>query len=70
MSVQLHNYKKPINTSCEQNFEAGYSDLFQRCEVLSMAVLLNIRVFGEVTTSLWGLLVPGISKALRFKDTA
>jgi len=53
MAVQHHNYKKPINTSCEQNFEVGYSDLFQRFEVLSVVALLNIQVFGGATTSLW-----------------
>jgi hypothetical protein len=53
MAVQHQNYKKPINTSCEQNVEAGYSDLFQRFEVLSVVAMLNIQVFRDVTTSLW-----------------
>jgi hypothetical protein len=53
MAVQHHIYNKPINISCEQNFQAGYSDLLQRFEFLSVVVLLNIQVFGDVTTSLW-----------------
>lgn len=53
LCAQHHNYKKPINTSCEQNSEAGYSDLFQRFEVLSVVASLNIQVLGGVTTSLW-----------------
>ena len=54
MAVQNHNYKKAINTSWEQNFEAGYSDLFQRFEFLSVVALQNIHVFGDVTTGVWG----------------
>lgn len=69
MAVQHHNYKKPIITSREQNFEAGYIDLFQRFAVLSVVTLLNIKVFGDVTTSFW-VTSSGMSKALRFKDTA
>jgi len=53
VAVQHHNYKKHINTSCEHNFEAGHSDLFQRFDVLSMVALLNIQVFGDVATGLW-----------------
>jgi hypothetical protein len=60
MAAQHHNYKKPINTSCEQNFVVGYSDFFQRFEVLSVVALRQV----------FGLLIPGISKALRFIDTA
>jgi hypothetical protein len=69
MAVQHYNYNKPINISCEQNFEAGYSDLFQRFEVLSVVAMLNIHVFGDVRRA-FGLLVSGISKGLWFKDTA